>query len=136
MNRPPSSSDAKEGFISPGPGDAGQGKLFGQSFRTTVARADTLDVTRYLSNASCRARTYDPLIKSQLAGGKNHAYSAVSSDESAVQGAVEIDPVLSKINAAWDTLPAHIRTAIATLMDVGIMEPVGPPTERYVPDEA
>jgi len=63
--------------------------------------------------ASCRARTYDPLIKSQLSTCKSPTRQQDFEGEGATQGATDLQAVVN----AWPTLPAAIRKGILAMIE-------------------
>ena len=75
-----------------------------------------------LSSASCRARTYDPLIKS-LRGYFVTGDSVISCDDflsnnSSRRSSKIEDADLERILDAWPTLPASLRAGILAMIDV------------------
>lgn len=74
------------------------------------------------SSASCRARTYDPLIKSQKVpthkSNRSITYAG-SQSQLAPQLALDrpADALLQRVIDAWSELPAHVREAIVKLAE-------------------
>ena len=69
-------------------------------------------------SASCRARTYDPLIKSQREMRETPEFSHVSPQAPAVDTAVEtkLDADLQRILDTWPTLPEAFRAGIVAMI--------------------
>ncbi|HEY3243830.1 MAG TPA: hypothetical protein VGM03_10810 [Phycisphaerae bacterium] len=62
-----------------------------------------------------RARTYDPLIKSQTEPIENPGKQADSATPPAQAPAVDSD--LAAVVSAWPDLPEHVRATIRMLID-------------------
>ncbi len=104
------------------PLDAGAGNRPISEGWITMERGVTFCVIMGYENEPCRARTYDPLIKSQLPDSTNPetttGYNGSENDPASNPDTSHgKDHTLDALVAAWPTLPEPVKAAIVTMVE-------------------